>query len=181
MTHRSRRDWLPLLHNCPVTERAGEVQAAPAAILLRPARPEEAPEISALALRSKGYWGYDAEFLEACREDLTVEPAWCDGTRLTVAEREGVLLGYSRISGRPPVGDLDALFVDPTAMGLGIGKRLLDQAIACAGALGMSRLTIDSDPSAEPFYLHAGAVRVGESASTVFPGRVLPRLELRTG
>ena len=41
---------------------------------IRPARPEEAGAISALALRSKGHWGYDPAFLEACREDL--------GTRL---------------------------------------------------------------------------------------------------
>jgi hypothetical protein len=42
----------------------------------------------------------------------------------------------------------------------------------------MTALEIDSDPNAEPFYRHAGAVRTGESASTVDPTRLLPRLEL---
>ncbi len=129
-------------------------------------------------MRSKGHWGYDAEFLDACRDDLTIHPSWCDGTRLIVAERAGVVLGYSRISGDPPVGELDGLFVDPSAMRQGLGTILLRHAVGTAARLGMVRLSIDSDPYAEPFYRHAGAVRVGEAESTVFPDRVLPRLEL---
>lgn len=42
----------------------------------------------------------------------------------------------------------------------------------------MHTLTIDSDPHAEAFYLHFGAVRVGATPSTVRPDRLLPRLEL---
>ncbi len=160
-----------------MTDRANASPRA-GAVTMRPARPDEAPEISALALRSKGHWGYDAEFLAACRTDLTIDPAWCDGVRLIVAERDGLLLGYARISGDPPVGELDGLFVDPAAMGQGVGTQLLQRATACAARLGMTRLSIDSDPYAEPFYMHAGAVRVGESESTVFPGRFLPQLEL---
>jgi GNAT superfamily N-acetyltransferase len=147
-------------------------------VIIRPGRPDEASEISALALRSKGYWGYDAAFLAACRDDLTVDPDWCDGVRLVVADDGGRLLGYARIAGEPPVGELAGLFVDPTAIGRGVGRVLLRHATAIATGLGMRTLEIDSDPYAEPFYLHAGAVRVGESPSTVLPGRLLPRLEL---
>jgi GNAT superfamily N-acetyltransferase len=147
-------------------------------VLVRPARPEEAAAISTLALRSKGHWGYDAEFLAACREDLTIRPEWCDGLRLVVAEQDGVLLGYARVAGEPPVGELAGLFVDPVAIGRGVGGLLLRHAVRIAAGLGMTALEIDSDPNAEPFYRHAGAVRTGESQSTVDPGRLLPRLEL---
>jgi hypothetical protein len=41
----------------------------------------------------------------------------------------------------------------------------------------MHTLEIDSDPNAEPFYRHAGAVRTGDSPSTVDPSR-LPHLTL---
>ena len=150
--------------------------AAPVAV--RPARPDEAGEISALALRSKAHWGYDAAFLEACREDLTIDPAWCDGVRLVVAETGGRLLGYARVSGEPPAGELDGLFVDPAAIGTGVGGLLLRRAVGIAAELGMRTLDIDSDPNAEPFYRHAGAVRTGESPSTVDPNRRLPRLTL---
>jgi GNAT superfamily N-acetyltransferase len=152
--------------------------ARPRLVIVRPARPDEAGEISGLALRSKGHWGYDAAFLEACRADLTIDPAWCDGLRLVVAEDGDRLLGYARVAGTAPVGELAGLFVDPVAIGTGVGGLLLRHATAVAAGLGMATLVIDSDPYAEPFYLHAGARRVGESVSTVDPGRRLPRLEL---
>jgi GNAT superfamily N-acetyltransferase len=150
-------------------------------VLLRPGLPEEAEAISALALRSKGHWGYQPEFLEACRDDLTTDPRWCDGIRLVVAVRRNVLVGYYRVSGRPPVAELAGLFVDPTAIGSGVGGLLLRDAVRSAGRLGIRTLVIDSDPSAEPFYLHNGAKRTGEAVSTVLPGRMLPQLELDTG
>ncbi|MEE8490728.1 MAG: hypothetical protein V3S60_03740 [Acidimicrobiia bacterium] len=36
-------------------------------ISIRPARRDELDLLSDLALRSKGFWGYDDDFLEACR------------------------------------------------------------------------------------------------------------------
>ena len=147
-------------------------------VTVRPARPGEAAAISALALRSKAHWGYDAAFMEACREDLTIDPAWCDGVRLVVAEEAGTLLGYARVSGQPPVGELDGLFVDPVAIGRGVGGLLFRHAMWIARDLGMRALGIDSDPHAEAFYRHAGAVRTGVARSSVDPGRLLPRLEL---
>jgi GNAT superfamily N-acetyltransferase len=161
-----------------MVDRRTESRSSTGAITLRPARPDEAGTISALALRSKGHWGYDTEFLAACRADLTVDPAWCDGVRLIVAERDGEILGYSRISGDAPMGELDGLFVDPSAIGTGLGATLLRNAAAGAVSLGMQRLSIESDPHAEAFYRHAGAVPVGRAESTVIPGRTLPRLEL---
>jgi hypothetical protein len=41
---------------------------------IRRALPGEAASLSALALRSKALWGYDAAFIEACRASLTVDP-----------------------------------------------------------------------------------------------------------
>jgi GNAT superfamily N-acetyltransferase len=147
-------------------------------VVVRAGRPAEAGAISALALRSKGHWGYDPAFLAACRDDLTIDPAWCDGVRLLVAEEAGVLLGYARVAGEPPVGELAGLFVDPAAIGRGVGGLLLRAAVAVAARLGIEVLEIDSDPYAEPFYRHAGAVRTGATPSTVDPDRLLPRLEL---
>jgi GNAT superfamily N-acetyltransferase len=147
-------------------------------VTVRPARAAEAEAISALALRSKAHWGYDADFLTACRADLTIRPEWCDGVRLVVAEQDGVLLGYARVAGEPPVGELAGLFVDPAAIGRGVGGVLLRHAVRMAAGFGMSALEIVSDPNAEPFYRHAGAVRTGVARSTVDPDRLLPRLEL---
>ena len=152
--------------------------SAPWAVTFRPARPDEADAITDLAVRSKAHWGYDAAFLEASRSELRIDPAWCDGIRLEVAEHDGRLLAFSRIGGEPPAGWLHDLFVDPVAIGQGIGRSLLQRAAATAAGLGMTTLAIESDPHAEAFYLRCGAVRIGETVSPIAAGRTLPLLIL---
>jgi GNAT superfamily N-acetyltransferase len=154
---------------------------APHPLTLRPAVPAEADALSRLALRSKGHWGYDEQFLAACRAELTLRPEQCDGVGTVVAERGGVLLGFYRLAGRPPVAELADLFVDPEAIGRGVGAALFADAVDRARALGIVRLTIDSDPNAEGFYARMGARRVGTVASGSISGRELPRLELAVG
>lgn len=44
-------------------------------MLIRDARPDEAGELTELALRSKAHWGYDEAFMASCREELTVRPS----------------------------------------------------------------------------------------------------------
>jgi GNAT superfamily N-acetyltransferase len=144
---------------------------------IRRARPDEAAAISALALRSKAHWGYDEDFLEACRAELTYRPDGVRNEPFYVAEdEEGALAGFYRLSGTPPEGELAALFVEPHRIGTGLGGQLLRHALAQARRQGMEVLWLEADPGAEPFYAHAGFVRVGVSPSGSVPGRVLPRM-----
>ena len=142
---------------------------------IRPARLDEAAALSALALRSKAFWGYSTEFLERCRDELAVRP---DKGHTLVAEGRTGLLGFVTITGAPPEGELDALFVEPAAVGRGVGRALLDAARALARAEGFRALAIQADPNAESFYLRHGAVRAGERPSASIPGRMLPLLFL---
>ncbi|GAB3876259.1 GNAT family N-acetyltransferase [Kibdelosporangium lantanae] len=143
---------------------------------LRPAHPAEATALSELALRSKAHWGYDAEFLEACRAELTLDPDALVAQRGTVAEVDGRLVGFYTLAGEPPEGELTCLFVEPDQIGTGVGRRLWQHAVDAARALGFQRFTIESDPSAEYFYLRMGAVRTGATPSGSIPGRELPEL-----
>lgn len=146
--------------------------------VLRPARHEEAAALSDLALRSKGHWGYDAEFLAACRAELTLDPDELATHRTLVAEVDGRPAGFGTLEGVPPYGELGMLFVDPGLLGRGIGTVLLAALVERARKEGFHRLSIDADPHAEAFYLAHGAVRAGTVGSTSIPDRVLPRLEL---
>lgn len=98
-------------------------------VVIRPARGDEADHISALALRSKGYWGYSQEFLDACRDELTYTAEVCGSGDVVVAESCGEVVGFFVLHGTGPVGELDALFVDPSAIGSGLGRRLLTTAL----------------------------------------------------
>jgi GNAT superfamily N-acetyltransferase len=150
----------------------------PVDVIIRAATPDEADMLSELAVRSKGHWGYDDAFLDACRAELAVAPNACDGEHVLVAVQHGAVAGFAEIAGSPPKGELAALFVDPVFIGGGVGTRLLAAAVSRAAAMGFESLVIDADPEAEGFYLSAGAVRTGEVASGSIPGRTLPRLEL---
>jgi GNAT superfamily N-acetyltransferase len=145
------------------------------------ARPAEAAALSALALRSKGYWGYDAAFLDACRDELTLSPDQAAAARV-VRDAGGAVRGFHLLAPdadvHPGRGELLMLFVDPSAIGRGVGRALLEDAVRYAARRGWSTLRVESDPGAEGFYLAHGARRVGSVPSGSVPGRDLPLLEL---
>jgi len=90
-----------------------------------------------------------------------------------------VFLGFAAVDPGADPPALDALFVDPPAMGQGAGRRLLAAARAAARRRGIEALAIDSDPGAEGFYRAHGARPAGtrRSPST---GRELPHLVIPT-
>ncbi|MFI6008167.1 GNAT family N-acetyltransferase [Streptomyces sp. NPDC051243] len=145
-------------------------------VLIRPARATEAGILTELALRSKAHWGYGAQFLEACRDELTVAANEVTRRRALVADRDGHIVGFTTLQGEPPTGVLGMMFVDPQAIGQGIGRLLFEHTIAAGRDLGFTQLTIDADPNAEPFYRAMGAVRIGTVPSGSIAGRVLPQM-----
>ena len=147
---------------------------------IRRARPAEAGVLSALALRSKAHWGYDADFLAACQDDLTLTEEDIATSVVYVFEAVDAPAGFYRLVLKDDgVAELDALFVEPAAMGQGIGRRLWRHAVDTATRLGCSEMVWQSDPQAEGFYLAMGARRAGDSESTVTPGRMLPLMRFR--
>ncbi|TCO59512.1 GNAT family N-acetyltransferase [Actinocrispum wychmicini] len=145
-------------------------------VRLRAAEPHEADNITALARRSKAHWGYEQEFLDRVQDVLTVRPEQIHGEQVIVAERGERLLGYYQLGGTPPDGELVDLFVEPDAIGTGLGRRLWDHATSAARKRGFRTLELESDPHAEAFYLHMGAQRVGERE--VDTGRQLPVMRI---
>jgi GrpB-like predicted nucleotidyltransferase (UPF0157 family)/GNAT superfamily N-acetyltransferase len=150
-------------------------------IAIRRAEPGECEALSDLALRSKAHWGYDANFLAACRAELTVKPADVERLRVTVAEESGEIGGFYALGGGPPEGELSFLFVEPARIGAGIGRMLWEDCLATAARIGLSRIRIESDPFAERFYTGIGATRVGDVQSQSIPDRRLPLLSFDMG
>ena len=61
---------------------------------IRRALPGEAATLSAIALRSKALWGYDAAFMEACRAPLTVDPEAIAKCPFYVLDEGGTITGF---------------------------------------------------------------------------------------
>jgi N-acetylglutamate synthase-like GNAT family acetyltransferase len=150
------------------------IPAAPG-VTVRPARPEEAEALSELAVRSKGHWGYDAAFLARARAELTVLPEDIERFVVRVAEERGRVLGFSAVDIEGAPAELLALWVDPVAIGTGVGRALLLDALGTAAEHGAGGLFVESDPNAQGFFLHHGARRLGERRSSSTK-RLLPLL-----
>ncbi|MGF1593160.1 MAG: GNAT family N-acetyltransferase [Kiloniellaceae bacterium] len=136
---------------------------------LRLAKTAECGALSALALRSKAYWGYDPIFLQACRSELAVEPADVAAGRVVVLEEEDTPLGFYALSPgeRRDEAEISLFFVEPAVIGHGIGRALWEHAVAKARAEGLKRLKVLSDPFALGFYRAVGATLSGKIRSPV--------------
>jgi GNAT superfamily N-acetyltransferase len=145
---------------------------------IRKARPGEAAQLTALALRSKAHWGYDEIFLDSVRQILTFSEADLANELVFVLEVGEEPVGMYRLIGRPPHGELADLWIEPGHVRRGLGRELFRHARDTAADHSFSTLLIESDPNAEGFYIAMGATRVGERRSP--SGRDLPLMEVAT-
>src|SRR5215212_3974714 len=107
---------------------------------IRPARAGEAGLLSDLALRSKAHWGYDADFLEACRAELTISEDYIRGAPVFVLEEDGRVVGFYGLRERGTELELLYLFVEPAAIGGGHGKYLWEHAVGTAARLSFQTI-----------------------------------------
>ncbi|MFF8268655.1 GNAT family N-acetyltransferase [Streptomyces sp. NPDC016562] len=128
-------------------------------VRVRAARADEAEDLTALVMRSKAHWGYDAGFLAVCAGELRIRPDEVTARRIVVAEDgSGSVLGLASLEGTPPRAALGLLFVEPAVIGQGVGRLLYRDALRRAVELGVRELVIDADPHAAGFYRAMGAV-----------------------
>lgn len=134
-----------------------------------------APLLTELCRRSKASWGYPPELLERWANDLRIETDDIVRDPVLVAEvLTGNIVGFARIAARTDHTQLKDLWVEPVAMGTGVGRALWTAAVEVARSLPFDELRLAADPNAEPFYVRMGARRIGLAPSEVVNGRTLP-------
>jgi phosphinothricin acetyltransferase len=128
---------------------------------LRPARPGDVPAIT--AIYNRGIAEREATFETRARGEAEVA-AWLDGAPLLVAEQDGEVVGFARVT---PYSDREAyagigeygIYLAPAARGRGTGAALLDALATAAEAAGYHKLTAKLFTSNEAS--HALARRCG--------------------
>ena len=135
-------------------------------LVIRLAEPSEAQALHDLTQRSVMYWGYPPEFLQWEPDSIAVTPDFMASATTVVLEVDGQVTGYYALVSKSGDLYLDKLFVDPTWIGTGQGKRLWQHAVQQARAMGATVLHIEADPNAAPFYTAMGARWVGEIETT---------------
>ena len=138
--------------------------------------------LSQIAFDSKAVWGYSPEFMESCREEITVSEKKITDDRFQ---------HYFASDGARPIGfyslekindvtvELEALFVSPDFIGEGVGSLLFAHAAQTAELKGFAEMIVVSDPNASAFYLRQGCDLVGERESGSVAGRHLPLLRFK--
>jgi GNAT superfamily N-acetyltransferase len=149
---------------------------------VREVDPSEANQLTQLAHLAKAYWGYSPRFMEAFDDELTISPDDLNNDRYVfrVGTCNGKICSFYTLDKESETKDsveMSALFVEPTAIGKGLGKFLFEHSIQEAKNLGAHSMMIHSDPYAEKFYTKMGAKNVRDVPSRSVEGRTIPLLK----
>ena len=137
----------------------------------------EANDLTELTLRSKSYWNYGEQQIEAWREELTISEKYISENQLYKLEKENQLIGfyaYHAINERDI--KLNFLFVEPKYIGMGYGKLLMIDFMQRMEKSDFRRVFLDADPNAAQFYEKLGFHIIGKLKSTI-KDRFLPIME----
>lgn len=137
--------------------------------MIRDARPEERAALEALQRRASDVWPRYREALAEQPGAIHVPAAAIAEGRTRVAtDATGAVVGFALVCA--PVDrhvELDGLFVEPEAMGTGVGRALVEDAAERARAAGAGWLDVVAGPEAVGFYERTSFVREGP-AQTLF-------------
>ncbi len=147
-------------------------------VWVRLASEDDAPALSALALRAKSHWGYPPDWIDLWREELTITPAYLARHTTFVATEEDTPIGMCVLERRDGECSVENVWIAPDRHGQGVGRALVMRALREAGHAGMTSVRVVSDPFAEGFYTRLGAERCGEVRAPMpgAPDRTLPVL-----
>ena len=131
---------------------------------LRLALPEEHEELEQLMARASFELPDYRDALMANPDAIHVPPAQIANGQVTVAEMDGIIVGFAAVVG----GELDGLFVEPDLWGHGIGRALVDVATHEARKRGLA-LKVIANPSARRFYESCGFTIEGDEQTRFGP------------
>ncbi len=158
---------------CVVREaRLGSVHRVPTTV--RTARVDELESLEALQLRASLANPGDREAIIAHPDAIAIPLSQLLAGQVFVAERDGLLLGFSAVLDRADgQTELDGLFVEPALWRTGAGRLLVERAEDYARAHSSHWLHVIGNPHAEGFYEACGFVTYGSYETEFGPGLLM--------
>lgn len=142
---------------------------------IRRAKEDEAEILTDLAIKSEGYWGYDADYMERFKAIYKVTEEFIKNNPTFVIKEDNIIIGfYGLLIGKEKT-ELEYLFIEPNYIGKGYGKILWNHMISICKELGIKELIIVTSPQAKDFYVKMGAVYKGDVESLVNKDRLIPQ------
>ncbi|MFL6212327.1 MAG: GNAT family N-acetyltransferase [Blastocatellia bacterium] len=125
--------------------------------------PPSHQRLSEIAFAAKRHWDYPEAWIHQWRDALTITPEFIAANEVYAASVDGQVVGFYALVGSDVKVTLDHLWVLPSQIGGGIGRKLFNHAVEMARQQGATEIEIEADPNAVAFYERMGATRVGEN------------------
>ena len=140
---------------------------------VRPVTRADHERLRELTFESKAHWGYDRDFVRRWASGLDFggdQERW-------VAELDGEIVAWAAlVLPSDGVAVLDDLWVDPAAIGRGLGSKLFRRVADRARELGAKQLEWGAEPNAVGFYEKVGGRKLRDHVTEW--GRVAPWMGL---
>lgn len=118
-----------------------------------------------IALASKGHWGYDEAFMVGVAAVMAIEPKYIAKHEVWVLVADGRPVGFYAVVVDGDTAELDHLWLLPSTIGHGLGRKLFEHAVERAKAHGAIRMEWEAEPNAIGFYRRMGASPVRQVIS----------------
>jgi GNAT superfamily N-acetyltransferase len=136
---------------------------------IRFGRPEERAALEALQRRASLMWEEYRPYLLANPDVIELPLAQLNDCHVRVAERDGRVAGFAALLPRAGCHELDGLFVEPQLWRRGVGRALIEDALATARAQGAAVIETVANPRAEGFYKRLGFAVIGRAETQFGP------------
>ena len=135
--------------------------------------------LTVITKKSKAHWGYSEEQILKWNKNLTISKEYIESNSVfTLVNNEKTIGYYSYIVKEEKNVLLDNLFILPEYIGKGFGKYLMNDFLNRMKDEKFEKITLDSEPNAEDFYLKIGFKKIGEFETSI-KNRFMPIMEMR--
>ncbi|HEU4789905.1 MAG TPA: GNAT family N-acetyltransferase [Flavobacterium sp.] len=134
--------------------------------------------LTEITKKSKAYWGYSEEQILKWNNNLTISKDYIETNCVFILLNDNKIVGYySYIIKEAKNVILDNLFILPEYIGKGFGKYLMDDFLNRMKNEKFEKITLDSEPNTEKFYLKIGFKKIGEFETSI-KNRFMPIMEM---
>lgn len=136
---------------------------------------EDSELLTSICRKSKGYWGYPAEWLELWNDELTISDHYIHEQSVFKIFKDEQLVGFFALENKGDCFELEHLWIDPQFIGLGYGTMTMHH-IKTNLIPPQAVLDVLADPNAESFY-HKNGFSTYDHWKSSISKRMLPRMK----
>lgn len=134
--------------------------------------------LTEITKKSKAYWGYSEEQILKWNDSLTISKEYVETNSVfKLMDNDKTIGYYSYLIEKERNVMLNNLFILPEYIGKGFGEYLMSDFLNRMKIEKFEKITLNSEPNAENFYLKFGFKKIGEFETSI-KNRFMPIMEM---